>query len=194
MSAVGAVSTARQDPSLIDMTNRWPCCMRTISCSHSPLANSLAPPTARLCMPLAMAANCSACSSGKSREEVRTRPSEETTTAWSTPGTSSTKFEMSQAKFSAVTVMLSFIGCLPASRLRSRYRRRRRGSRSLLGAAVAGGGALALDESVQVVADALGAVPRFLDRLSGLLGRHHALWRGMRGAAAGQPGGGDLVG
>ena len=56
-----------------------------------------------------MAASCSACSSGKSLEWVRTKPSEETTTACSTPRTSWTNRSMSQEKFSTLSFTDSVI-------------------------------------------------------------------------------------
>ena len=67
MSQSGAASTARQEPSLIDMISISPCCISTIVWLTTPPSNTLAAPCVRLTSPDAIAASWSA----RSRRETR---------------------------------------------------------------------------------------------------------------------------
>src|SRR4051812_16551376 len=96
MSQLGEASTARQEPSLIDMSSTMPRSISTTVCTTLPASKQRAAPWVRLTNPDATAASWSARSRGSRSELVRRSPSAETTMACATPGTRSAKFETSQ--------------------------------------------------------------------------------------------------
>ena len=81
MSQSAAASTARQEPSLIDMSSTIPRSISTTVCTTSPASKQRAAPCVRLISPDATAASWSARSRGSRLDAVRRRPSAETTTA-----------------------------------------------------------------------------------------------------------------
>src|SRR6266542_1307889 len=101
MSALGDASTARQEPSLISITNRKPFSISTTVWLTLPPPKYLAAPWVRLDRPDATAASWSAVVRSRSSETATGSPSAETTIVWMTPGTFRTKFVTSQFRFSA---------------------------------------------------------------------------------------------
>src|SRR5919198_4505121 len=101
MSALGDASTARQEPSLISMTNRKPFSISTTVWLTLPPPKYLAAPCVRLDRPDATAASWSAVGRSRSSETATGSPSAETTIVWMTPGTFRTKLVASQFRFSA---------------------------------------------------------------------------------------------
>src|SRR6266540_3704117 len=101
MSALGDASTARQEPSLISITNRKPFSISTTVWLTLPPPKYLAAPWVRLDRPDATAASWSAVVRSRSSETATGSPSAETTIVWMTPETFRTKFVTSQFRFSA---------------------------------------------------------------------------------------------
>src|ERR671934_1652143 len=125
MSQDGDASTARHDPSLTDITNRKPFSISTIVWLTVPASNTRAAPWVRLASPEATAASWSALARSSRSETAISRPSEETTIAWATPGTLLAKLVTSQLRFWA-----SLLSCIVVAP---------RGGRDVAAGLVAGG-------------------------------------------------------
>ena len=104
MSQSGAASTARVEPLLIAITSNSPPSISTTVCSTVPASNTRAAPWVRLASPEATAASWSARSGGNPSEKASGSPSADTTIAWATAGTRSTKFVISQFRSCAEDV------------------------------------------------------------------------------------------
>src|SRR5918996_4311104 len=101
MSQDGEASTARQEPSLTDITNRKPFSISTIVWLTAPASKQRAAPWVRLASPDATAASWSALARSSRSETAISSPSAETTIACATPGTLLAKLETSQLRFCA---------------------------------------------------------------------------------------------
>src|SRR5918992_3903270 len=101
MSQDGEASTARQEPSLTDITNRKPFSISTIVWLTAPASKQRAAPWVRLASPEETAASWSALARSSRSETAIRSPSAETTIACATPGTLLAKLETSQLRFCA---------------------------------------------------------------------------------------------
>src|SRR5580692_4916467 len=97
-SQVEAASTARLAPLLIAMMTSTPRCISTTVWTTAPPSKTREAPWVRLVRPDVTAASWSARACGNPAENASGRPSDETTTAWATSGTRSTKFVISQLR------------------------------------------------------------------------------------------------
>src|ERR671931_62710 len=107
MSHDGEASTARQEPSLTDITNRNPFSISTMVWLTTPASKQRAAPWVRLASPEATAASWSALARSRRSETAMSSPSADTTIAWATPGTLLAKFVTSQLRFWA-----SLLSCI----------------------------------------------------------------------------------
>src|SRR5260370_33803493 len=96
MSQSDDASTARLDTSLIAITSSSPRCISPTVWVTGPPSNTRAAPCVRLVSPEVTAASWSTRSGGNPLENGRGKASAETTIAWATDGTRSTKFVISQ--------------------------------------------------------------------------------------------------
>src|SRR5215218_8824054 len=101
MSHDGEASTARQEPSLTDITNRKPFSISTIVWLTIPASKQRAAPWVKLASPEATAASWSALARSSRSDTAMSSPSAETTIACATPGTLLEKLETSQLRFCA---------------------------------------------------------------------------------------------
>src|SRR6476660_10058715 len=97
MSESVLVRAARCEPSPTLMSSRNPSSISITDCRTVPPWKSRAAPEARLAMPEATAAICSARSGGSCSLEAMGRPSAETRMAWDTPGVSVANLATSQS-------------------------------------------------------------------------------------------------
>src|SRR4029453_4789780 len=101
ISQDGEASTARQEPSLTDITNRKPFSISTIVWFTAPASKQRPAPWVRLARPEDTAASWSALARSRRSETAMRSPSAETTIACATPGTLLEKLETSQLRFCA---------------------------------------------------------------------------------------------
>src|SRR6266545_2513719 len=101
MSQDGAASTARQEPSLTDITSRKPCSISTTVCVTLPPPKIRAAPWVRLARPEATAARRSALARSSRSDTASSSPSADSTIACAAPGTLLAKLETSQLRFRA---------------------------------------------------------------------------------------------
>src|SRR4030095_5830050 len=101
MSQDGAASTARQEPSLTDITSREPISLSTTLWVTVPPPKILAAPWVRLARPEATAASWSALARSRRSDTAISSPSAETTIECAPPGTLLAKLETSQLRFCA---------------------------------------------------------------------------------------------
>src|SRR5918999_3393588 len=99
MSQDGEASTARQEPSLTDITKRKPFSISTIVWLTAPASKQRAAPWVRLASPDETAASWSALARSSRSDTAISSPSAETTMACATPGTLLAKLETSQLRF-----------------------------------------------------------------------------------------------
>src|ERR687888_590186 len=125
MSHDGEASTARQEPSLTDITNRNPFSISTMVWLTTPASKQRAAPWVRLASPEATAASWSALARSRRSETAMSSPSADTTIAWATPGTLLAKLLTSQLRFWA-----SLLSCIVVAP---------RGGRDVAAGLVAGG-------------------------------------------------------
>src|SRR4029453_15503155 len=101
ISQDGEASTARQEPSLTDITNRKPFSISTIVWFTAPASKQRAAPWVRLASPGGTGGSWSALARSRRSETAMRSPSAETTIACATPGTLLAKLETSQLRFCA---------------------------------------------------------------------------------------------
>src|ERR687887_454561 len=170
MSHDGEASTARQEPSLTDITNRNPFSISTMVWLTTPASKQRAAPWVRLASPEATAASWSALARSRRSETAMSSPSADTTIAWATPGTLLAKLVTSQLRFWA-----SLLSCIVVAP---------RGGRNVVGC-----GAVVVAGSHHAAPLQARAVAR--QHAPDLLGGPRA---GGGGGSGGWPGGGGSLG
>src|SRR4029453_13419284 len=116
ISQDGEASTARQEPSLTDITNRKPFSISTIVWFTAPASKQRAAPWVRLATPAAPAARWPARRRPSRPDTAIRSASAETTIACATPGTLLAKLETSQLRFCA-----SLLSCVIVAPPRGRW-------------------------------------------------------------------------
>src|ERR671927_307459 len=166
MSASGWASTARDDPSEMDIRKRKPRSISTTVWFTAPPSKIREAPAVSEVRPGATAASWSARSRGNPSDIARRSPSAETTTVWDTPGVLSTKLVINQFRFCAawligLTLTLLVVGAVRTEALTVRF-------------TACAGAASALDAPTQVAQPAPDVLRGTGDR-----------WASLRGALGG---------